>query len=270
MNPYGVEVEMKLLLTNDDGIRAKGLRTLAKALATQHELYVVAPAEEQSAKGHALTLHHPLRADDYTEEFHEQGIAVQKAYAISGTPSDCTKLAITTLFPETGLELVLSGINHGPNLGGDVVYSGTVSAALEAAMNQMPAIAISSFNGHEPRSDFHGPARYIADHLHTLVSLLETTECTVLNVNTPAVPMEDYIGLKLCKLGLRMYKDYYEQRTDPRGVTYYWLAGELMDKGTTAEDDVQAIRDNYVTVTPLHADLTDEQTYARLYGNPSM
>jgi 5'-nucleotidase len=257
---------MKLLLSNDDGIRAKGLRALASALAPLHEVYIVAPSKEQSATGHALTLHHPLRVDDHTQEFHDAGIPVKCATAVSGTPSDCTKLAITTLHADKGIDLVLSGINHGPNLGGDVVYSGTVSAALEAAMNGMPAIAFSAFNGDEPSCDFKGAAAYISQKLDVLVNLLQSNRCTVLNVNTPAVPSEDYVGLKLCKLGLRMYKDYYEHRVDPRGVTYYWLAGELVKKGVSEDDDVQAIRDNYVTVTPIHADLTDELTYEALKG----
>jgi 5'-nucleotidase len=257
---------MRILISNDDGIRAKGIHALAKALADAHEVYVVAPAQEQSAQGHALTLHHPLRVDDMTALFHKEGANVISAYAVSGTPSDCVKLAITTLLKETPVDVVISGMNHGPNLGGDVVYSGTVSAALEAAMNDVSAIATSAFDGYNPLCDYDDACQYLATHLEKLTSLFEAGHARVLNVNVPAVPSQDYAGLKLCKLGKRMYKDFYEKRQDPRNITYYWLAGELVAGGCESDDDVEAIRNNYVTVTPIHADLTNKTLYAKLEG----
>jgi 5'-nucleotidase len=257
---------MRILISNDDGIQANGIHALAKALSQHHEVYVVAPEKEQSAQGHALTLHHPLRAVDFTKQFNKEGANVQQALAISGTPSDCVKLAITTLLKETPVDVVISGMNHGPNLGGDVVYSGTVSAALEAAMNGVPAIATSAFDGYNPLFDYDDACRYLASVLPDLVDLLKYSSCMVLNVNVPAVEAQYYAGLKLCKLGHRMYSDFYEKRQDPRGITYYWLAGELVQTGAHAEEDVEAIRNNYVTVTPIHADLTDETVYTLLQG----
>jgi 5'-nucleotidase len=248
---------MRILVSNDDGINALGLNTLVKHLATVHDVYVVAPAREQSAMGHALTLHHPLRLDEVPLE-----APVKVAYAVSGTPSDCVKLALTTLLP-TSIDVVISGINHGPNLGGDVVYSGTVSAALEGAMAGYPALAVSLFNGHDKHADFNPSAHFITQHLEQLLAL-PVPQYSVLNVNTPAVPLADFVGIQLCRLGKRMYDDYYEKRQDPRGVTYYWLAGEITARGENADVDVEAIRSNYVTVTPLHADITDEVTYERL------
>jgi 5'-nucleotidase len=256
---------MRILISNDDGIRADGIRALAFALCKQHDVYVVAPDQERSAQGHALTLHQPLRADDYTKSFHKSGIMVKQALAVSGTPSDCVKLAITTLLNDTPPDVVVSGINHGPNLGGDVVYSGTVSAALEAAMNNIPAIATSAFNGHLDICDFRDAADYIGLHLDKLLDLMgHSSDKIVLNVNTPAVDSQHYNGLKLCKLGLRMYTDFYEERKDPRGDTYYWLAGEMVNRDVDPEEDIEAIRNNYVTVTPIHADLTDEVVYESL------
>ena len=255
---------MRILLSNDDGIRAKGLHALAKAFSLQHEVYVVAPDKEQSAQGHALTLHHPLRVEEVTAIFNREGAGVRQALSVSGTPSDCVKLAITTLLVDTPVDVVISGMNHGPNLGGDVVYSGTVSAALEAAMNGVSAIATSAFDGYNPLYDYEDAAFYLAKELPTLMTLLRQATPMVLNVNMPAVPHEDYNGLKLCKLGRRMYSDFYEKRQDPRCITYYWLAGELLQSNCSPEEDVEAIRNHYVTVTPIHADLTDESLFSLL------
>lgn len=255
---------MRILISNDDGIRATGIRELARALATEHEVHVVAPDRERSAQGHALTLHQPLRVEDYTAEFHRDNIQVKEAMAVSGTPSDCVKLALTTLMRDKPVDVVASGVNHGPNLGGDVVYSGTVSAALEAAMNNVPAIAFSAFNGQDDHCDFPDAARYIQAHFNELVALSGEAKKMVLNVNTPGVESKHYIGMKLCKLGLRMYTDFYEERQDPRGDRYYWLAGEMVSRDIDPEEDVDAIRNNYVTVTPIHADLTDVKMYLTL------
>jgi 5'-nucleotidase len=257
---------MRILISNDDGIQASGIHALAKALSQDHDVYVVAPEKEQSAQGHALTLHHPLRAYDFTATFNKEGANVKQALSISGTPSDCVKLAITTLLKDVCVDVVISGMNHGPNLGGDVVYSGTVSAALEAAMNGIPAIATSALDGYNPLFDYEDACSYLAGVLPKLVALLKHSSCMVLNVNVPAVEAQYYAGLKLCKLGRRMYSDFYEKRQDPRGITYYWLAGELVQTASDSEEDIEAIRNNYVTVTPIHADLTDETVYALLEG----
>jgi 5'-nucleotidase len=248
---------ISILISNDDGIQAKGIQTLIKHLSPLYDVYVVAPAREQSAMGHALTLNTPLRVDEYPMEH-----PVKVAYAVSGTPSDCVKLALSQLLP-TQIDVVISGINHGPNLGRDVVYSGTVSAALEGSLFGKRSIAVSLLNGHVAGANFHPSATFIAQNLDHLLTLPVAPD-TILNINTPAVPLADFCGVKVCELGSRMYIDSYEQRQDPRGVNYYWLAGELVAHATSTEVDVEAIRCNYVTLTPLHVDLCNHQALATL------
>lgn len=238
---------MRILVSNDDGIGAPGIGNLARALATEHEVYVVAPDRERSAMGHALTLHRPLRAEPY-----DMGGGVAGAWATSGTPSDCVKLAIGALLDQQP-DMIVSGINRGPNLGADVLYSGTVSAALEGCINGFPAVAFSlaSFSdlGYERAAEF---ARSLVSQLagRTLPPKF------LLNVNLPALEGEGYKGVKVTKLGIRRYQDVFEKRTDPRGRTFYWLAGEAIETGEDADSDVVAVRSNYVSITPIQYDLT--------------
>lgn len=263
---------MKLLISNDDGVFSLGIRTLANTLAAAgHEITVVSPDRERSATGHGLTLHQPIRAERVETGFHPS-IA---AWACSGTPSDCVKLALGALL-DSPPEMVLSGINHGSNLGTDVLYSGTVSAAMEGVIEGIPGIALSltSFISR----DFQ-PA---ADFAQTLVSLLEKQplpHLMLLNVNVPAVPAEKIAGVAVTRQGIRRYVDQFEKRVDPRGKTYYWLAGELLEDVDETElaaielakleafgsnldwyhqtlTDVEAIRHNCITVTPLQYNLT--------------
>lgn len=248
---------MRILVSNDDGIHAKGLQTLAAHLSREHDVYVVAPEKEQSAMGHALTLHHPLRVQEVELPF-----PVKHAFSTSGTPSDCVKLALSTLL-EGPVDIVVSGINHGPNLGSDVVYSGTVSAAMEGAFFNKPSIALSLLNGNEKHADFSAAARFITEQLPKLLSL-QLPDRTMLNINFPAVSYEEFAGIAITKLGLRMYNDSYERRLDPRGTVYYWLSGELITHGSDPSEDVEAIRNNYVTISPVHADLTHYQVLERL------
>jgi 5'-nucleotidase len=238
---------MRILVSNDDGIGAPGIKALAHALAAEHEVYVVAPDRERSAMGHALTLHRPLRA-----ETHDLGGGVAGAWATSGTPSDCVKLAIGALLPAKP-DIVVSGINRGPNLGADVLYSGTVSAAMEGAINGFPAVAFSlatfSDEGYERGADF-------ALHLLRQIEGRALPPKFLLNVNVPALEGECYKGVKVTKLGIRRYEDVFEKRTDPRGRTFYWLAGEAVETGEDADSDVVAVRSNYVSITPIQYDMT--------------
>lgn len=248
---------MRLLISNDDGIFAQGIRNLANALTSAgHEVTVVCPDRERSATGHSLTIHQPIRAELVTNIFHES----ITAWACSGTPADCVKLGLWALM-ETRPDLVLSGINHGPNLGTDVVYSGTVSAAMEGIVEGIPSIAFSL--GSFTTQDFSVAAKYA----QTLVGQIAAQPLgpMLLNVNIPAVSAEEIVGVKICRQGIRRYVDIFEKRTDPRGKTYYWLAGELLEDVEESitpylphdiPTDVQAIRDNYITVTPLHYNLT--------------
>jgi 5'-nucleotidase len=247
---------MKLLISNDDGIYALGIRALANSLAEAgHDVTVVCPDRERSATGHGLTLHQPIRAEMVETIFHPS----VKAWACSGTPSDCVKLALWALLDHPP-DLVLSGINHGSNLGTDVLYSGTVSAAMEGVIEGIPSIAFSltSFSS----SDFQ-PAAAFAQSLVAQLAKQPLPELLLLNVNVPAVAAAAIAGVKVTRQGIRRYIDVFEKRLDPRGKTYYWLAGELLEEvdedsnlSELGPTDVQAIRDNYITITPLQYNLT--------------
>lgn len=247
---------MNLLISNDDGISSLGVRALANTLAEAgHEVTVVCPDQERSATGHGLTLHQPIRANPVAAVFHP---SVQ-AWACSGTPADCVKLALWALL-EQKPDLVLSGINHGANLGTDVLYSGTVSAAMEGLIEGIPAIAMSltSFTS----QDFTAAANF-AQTLVAQLAEYPLSELLLLNVNVPAVEPHEITGVMITRQGIRRYVDVFEKRVDPRGKTYYWLAGELLEEIDDAETgmehvltDVQAIRENYITVTPLQYNLT--------------
>lgn len=263
---------MNILVSNDDGVFALGIRALANALAADgHQVTVVCPDRERSATGHGLTLHRPLRVNQIEDVFATE----VTAWACSGTPSDCVKLALDAILPAAP-DFVVSGINHGANLGTDVLYSGTVSAAMEGVLEGIPAIAISltSFACKEFQ-----PA---ADFAVKLVSQLEQNPLNLpvlLNVNVPPVPAEAIKGAVIARQGIRRYFDQFEKRVDPRGKIYYWLAGEVMEEGEaelnvpSGEDqadldkalsvlsnqfmtDVKAIKANYITVTPLQSNLT--------------
>ncbi|MEG3976131.1 5'/3'-nucleotidase SurE [Microcoleus sp. herbarium8] len=249
---------MKLLISNDDGIFAQGIRSLANALATAgHDVSVVCPDRERSATGHGLTMHQPIRAE-IIESVFDPAI---KAWACSGTPADCVKLGLWALLDQPP-DFVLSGVNHGPNLGTDIICSGTVSAAMEGIMEGIPSIAFSlaSYTSQE-----FGPA---VDFAVTLLGQLEKqpmAKPTLLNVNIPAVTQAEITGVAIARQGIRRYFDIFQKRTDPRGKTYYWLAGELLEDVEESADpsvahaiptDVQAIRDNRITVTPLQYNLT--------------
>ncbi len=249
---------MRLLISNDDGIFALGIKTLADTLALAgHEVIVVCPDRERSATGHGLTIHDPIRAEEVTGIFHHS----IKAWSCSGTPADCVKLALGALldkFPD----FVLSGINHGANLGTDVLYSGTVSAAMEGTIEGIPSIAFSltSFSCREfqPAADF---ARDLVAHL----AQQPLSESLLLNVNIPPVPAAQIAGVKVTRQGIRKYVDMFQKRVDPRGKTYYWLSGEVLQDLDLSENlhlppeietDVQAIKRNLITIVPLQFNMT--------------
>lgn len=248
---------MKILISNYDGIYARGINKLIEILAPHHDVYVVAPEYEQSATAHALTLHKPIRIKEV-----EMNHGVRQAFSVSGTPSDCVKIALNALITDR-MDVIISGINHGPNLGSDVLYSGTVSAALEGAINGLPGIAVSLVNGAEKMADFTHGAEFILDFLPKAMEAGIPPK-SILNVNIPAVSLQHYTGIQISELGTRMYTDTYERRVDPRGGIYYWLAGEAVEEGEAASSDVMAILNNMVSVTPIHYDLTDYPTLKRL------
>ena len=249
---------MKLLISNDDGIFALGIRTLANTLAEAgHDVSVVCPDRERSATGHGLTLHDPIRAEVVESVFHPS----VKAWASSGTPSDCVKLGIWALL-DSPPDYVLSGINHGANLGTDILYSGTVSAAMEGVIEGIPGIAFSltSFTNR----DFQ-PAANFAKLLLDRLGKKPLPQLMLLNVNVPPVEWDAIAGVAITRQGIRRYFDVFEKRIDPRGKTYYWLTGEVQEEIEPQTHaflppeiltDVEAIRKNCITITPLQYDLT--------------
>lgn len=235
-----------VLVTNDDGVFAPGLAALAEALAPLGDVYVVAPDREQSTVGHALTLHRPLRVERLGE----------RRFSVNGTPSDCVNLAVLGLLPGEP-RLVVSGINHGSNLGDDVTYSGTVSAAMEGTLLGVPSIAVSLATPEQGYEEAARIAQLIA--MRTLVEGLPPK--TLLNVNVPGGRAK---GIRFTRLGYRVYKEKVVEETDPRGKTYYWLgAGPPLWEDREATDIV-AVQEGYASVTPLHLDLTHYEALQRL------
>jgi 5'-nucleotidase len=244
---------MKILLTNDDGIKAEGIKKLAKTFAEKgNHVSVVAPERERSATGHAITVHKPLRVSQ--TEF--DGISY---FAVSGTPADCVKLALEQLVDKP--DIVISGINRGANLGTDVLYSGTVSAAIEAALDGLPAIAVSVASFQQPTYDTAAAVTFKLANTYLTNGL---PNGTLLNVNVPNLPDAEIKGIKITKLGERKYINNFEKRTDPRGRVYYWMAGEADDSNLEQGTDIWAVVNNYVSVTPIHFDLTNHYFLSEL------
>ncbi|HEY3314122.1 MAG TPA: 5'/3'-nucleotidase SurE [Bacillota bacterium] len=249
---------MIVLLTNDDGIRADGIQALKVAFEAVpgSEVYVVAPDRERSASGHAITIHHPLQV----EEVQLEGKTPGRAFAVSGTPADCVKLGVKAILPEAP-GIIVSGINRGPNLGTDVFYSGTVSAALEGVILGIPSIAVS-MTAFE-YLDYTVAANF-AVHVAGEVVRRGLPERTLLNINVPPLSPEEIAGVALTRLGERPYENIFERRFDPRGKLYYWLVVEDLALAGGADTDVGAIRDNLISVTPIHLDLTNHDVMETL------
>jgi len=257
---------MRILISNDDGIFAQGIRTLANTLVRAgHQVLVVAPDRERSATGHGLTLHRPIRAE-IIEGVYDPSVI---AWSCCGTPSDCVKLGLSAILDEPP-DFVLSGINQGSNLGTDILYSGTVSAAMEGTIEGITSIALSlasfTLKDFQPAADF---ALRLIEQLqeHPL------KDPTLLNVNIPPIPAKDIKGVKITRQGLRRYVEHFQKRSDPRGKTYYWLAGELVEELDQPEHislppdlltDVQGNKQDYITITPLQYNLTDVVTVQNL------
>ena len=239
---------MRILLTNDDGIGAAGIQALWHELSKIAEIIVVAPDVERSATSQAITVHSPIRVDSYI--FDNPRVS---GWRIGGTPADCVKIALGTLLTEPP-DLLVSGINHGPNLGTDVLYSGTVSAAIEGALHGIPAIAVS-LDGWG-NYDFKPAAEFVSTLVHKMVARTLPAN-TLLNVNIPAVPTAQMNGVAITKLGVRQYDNVFEGRKDPRGRMYYWLGGNIIDNENAADSDITAVKMSKISVTPIHFDLTN-------------
>jgi 5'-nucleotidase len=234
---------MNILLSNDDGILAPALRALRTEMASLGRVITVAPDRDQSATSHSLTLHRPFR-------IHRHDVDV---YSVDGTPTDCVVCAFYGLL-EVRPDLVISGINHGPNMGEDVFYSGTVAAALEGALQGVPAISVSLVT--REITDFREPAAFVA-RLARTVMRHGLPRRTLLNVNVPFRPWDAVEGVRVTRLGSRRYRDTLIRKVDPRGRDYYWIGGEDAVWDPLEGTDFQAVHEGYVSVTPLRLDLTD-------------
>ena len=238
---------MRILLTNDDGIYAKGIEVLHEHLRKDHDVVVVAPETEQSAVGHAITLTNPLRVKSVDRN------GVFFGYAVKGTPADCVKLAINELV-ELAPDLVVSGINLGANVGINVIYSGTVSAATEGAILGVPAIAISINSFRNP--DFEPAARFCR-LLVRQVGEHGLPPHTSLNVNVPAIPESEIKGVRVTRQGITRFVEKFDRRLDPRENVYYWQCGSTPPLDEDGNTDASALAQDCISITPIQHDLTN-------------
>jgi len=247
---------MNVLVTNDDGIHAPGLAALREAARSFGDVSVVAPLHEQSGVGHGITLTHPLRISPV----HHNGDFLGNA--VTGTPADCVKLALSSSeVPRP--DVIFSGVNFGHNLGIHVLYSGTVAAAVEGSMYGIPAVALSVSFSEDP--DFATAAAVGCDAIRPLVERMTRGDGPrVLNVNVPALPRDRIRGVRAASQSCRAYTGEMERRTDPRGGEYYWLSGGRMPEGVEEGSDLDIQSQGYVTVTPLHFDVTDREWLGRI------
>lgn len=238
----------RILVTNDDGVYSEGLRKLAASLREIGDVTIVAPDREQSAASHALTLNHPLRLLQIED----------REWIVDGTPTDCVNLAVLYLLKDSRPDIICSGINFGPNLGDDVTYSGTISAAFEGSLLNIPSIAFSALIGEH--FSFDRCAVFAASLVQELLNRPRDPHI-ILNVN---FPVEESRGVRITRLGKRVYSEGVIERLDPRGRKYFWIGGDppvwSRDEGT----DMNAVEDGYVSITPLHLDLTHHPTIETL------
>ncbi len=244
-------MSIKILVSNDDGINSEGLDALVVALKKLGEVIVVAPDRDQSASSHSLSLHRPLRMDKIADN----------VYTVDGTPTDCINLAVNGILRNDKPDLIVSGINKGANLGDDITYSGTVSAAIEGTLLKIPSIAVSL----NARSDFHfetaseystSISRYVLKH--------GLPEGILLNVNIPNLEKHNIEGLKVTKQGKRIYDEPVVEKVDPRGKQYFWIGGDELAYEDIDESDIVSVNDGYVSVTPIKLDLTDYDYLTKL------
>lgn len=246
---------MNILVTNDDGIHSDGLLALRARLLEVGEVMAVAPERPRSATGHAITLHKPLRI--HQVRLRDGGVG----YSTNGTPSDCVVLGMIELQPKP--DFVVSGINLGPNLGEDLTYSGTVSAAMEATMFDVPAFAISV--AAYQVGDYSGAAEFAAKMVR-IITERGLPPNTFLNVNVPDLPPDQMRGVAVTRQGRRRYEGRLDKRSDPRGQPYYWLSGDLLDEQGDPDTDVRALAEGKISITPVQLDLTNHAFLPELRG----
>lgn len=234
----------RILCTNDDGIHALGLQTLIEVAKRLGTVEVVAPDREQSATSHSLTVHRPLRATRTAGGYH----------VIDGTPTDCVLIAVNQIL-EAPPDFVLSGVNHGPNMGEDVLYSGTVAAAMEGTILGISSIAVSYSSRSSDRIPGYAPV--LARIIGALMARTDFPRETFFNINLPDIPVDEMKGMRVTTLGRRVYSDSLNRREDPSGREYFWIGGGVSSWTGRGDSDFRAVQAGYVSITPLHLDLTN-------------
>lgn len=238
-----------ILITNDDGITAPGIRSLVEAVKDLGKVIVVAPDKPQSGMGHAITIGVPLRLNKVDEIV--EGV---ESWQASGTPVDCVKLAVDKILHKKP-DICLSGINHGANHSINVIYSGTMSAAMEASIEGIPSIGFSLLD-YRYEADFEPAKHYVHEIVKSMIQQ-KMDKHFLLNVNIPAVPLKDIKGIKVCRQAYAKYDESFDERLDPHGKKYYWLTGEFKNFDPGEDTDVWALTNNYVSVVPVQFDLTN-------------
>lgn len=249
----------KILISNDDGITAGGIRQLVEIAKNYGDVYVVAPQLPQSAKGHGITISEPLKMrkmDIFGDDV--------EAYECTGTPADCVKMAKSILFKDGNPDLCLSGINHGSNAAINIVYSGTVSGALEGALEGIHSVAFSLLNW-SLDADFSMCVEPISQIIE---DVLENglPDKVMLNVNIPDVPANEIQGMRVCRQSESKWVEEFECRKDPHGNEYYWLTGEFVNQDDGEDTDIHFLKGNYVTIVPVHSDMTAHQHVNKIKG----
>ncbi len=246
--------KLNILVTNDDGYFSDGIKVLAKELGKTANVYIVAPDREQSASSHSLTLNRPLRAQKISDN----------CFAIDGTPTDCVMLAIHLFFKSVKLDMIVSGINHGSNMGDDITYSGTVAAAIEGSILQIPSIAIS-MSGYEPDMPMTRAARWVAKLIRAFPGF-ELEPSVFLNVNMPPDNGRAYKDFLFTKPGVRKYKDIVIHKTDPRGKSYYWIGGRPKWQ-ITSGTDFAVVKSGKVSISPMKPEFLDSVSLEKLHSS---
>lgn len=254
--------EKIILITNDDGITAPGIKCLVEAVKGLGRVVVVAPDKPQSGMGHAITIGVPLRLNKVENVF--DGV---EAWQTSGTPVDCVKLAVDKVLHRKP-DICLSGINHGANHSINVIYSGTMSAAMEACIESIPSVGFSLLDW-KFEADFTG-AQHFARKIVTALLKTKMDKHLLLNVNVPAVPVNELKGVKICRQAYAKYEEDFDERVDPHDKKYYWLTGEFVNFDKGEDTDVWALQNNYVSIVPVQFDLTNYELKKQLEQNKTL
>ncbi len=255
MNSNKKKKKPVILISNDDGIESEGIRALWREIRKFAEVYVAAPHTQQSAVGHSITIANPIRARRNLIDKNFYGLAIE------GTPADSVKLAVRNLLKGKKIDLLISGINHGSNTAINIIYSGTVSAATEGTILGIPSIAISLAS--YTSKDFSFAAKFSA-RIAKFVLKNNLPSGTLLNVNIPAVDVKNIKGVLITKQGKSFWDDYYDTRLDPNKREYFWLTGKMAVMDDSMEFDEIAVQNNYISITPIHYDLTDYELLEKL------